>query len=203
LNKGHYKGGLWSKKNRLWLKSLTEHIKGGDELWKLELSNYLVNLESFEKQIFDTTNYLDSYLETQPGAVLLMSIKGIGRRTAEAVLAYTDNVERFSSSKKYCSYFGLTPKLDQSGMNMRLGHISKQGPSVVRWVLCESSWKIVRYIPAMKGFYQKVMGGQKSRKKIAIVAVCRKLLSIMRAMLLSGELFNESMLENKDILKAA
>ena len=42
------------------------------------------------------------------------------------------------------------------------------------------------------------MAGQKSRKKIAIVAVARKLLSIMRVMLLSGELFNESMLETDD-----
>jgi transposase len=95
----------------------------------------------------------------------------------------------------------VTPKLDESGSVRRLGHISKHGPSVVRWVLCESSWKVVRYCPTLKAFYERVMAGQQSRKKIAIVAVMRKLLCIMRAMLSTGELFNETLLQ--DILKAA
>jgi hypothetical protein len=45
------------------------------------------------------------------------------------------------------------------------------------------------------------MAGQQSRKKIAIVAVMRKLLCIMRAMLTTGELFNEKLVQ--DVLKAA
>jgi transposase len=201
LNKGFYKGSLWTKTNRLWLKSLFEN-NDSFELWRLELNNYIVSLEALEKQISGTTEYLDGYLAKQPGAVLLMSIPGVGPRTSEAILAYTDDIGRFSNYKKYCSYFGLTPKLDQSGMTRRVGHISKQGPSVVRWVLCESSWKVVRYVPAMKAFYERVMAGQKSRKKIAIVAVCRKMVSVMRAMLISGELFNESMI-NEEMLKSA
>ncbi len=127
-----------------------------------------------------------------------MSIPGVGPRTSEAVLAYTDDVQRFGSYKQYCSYFGLTPKLDESGSCRRIGHISKHGPSVVRWVICESSWKVIRKSKALRTFYERVMGGQKGRKKIAIVAVSRKLLSIMRAMLLSGELFNEELVNKID-----
>lgn len=195
LHKNSFKGGLWTKRNRIWLKSLCQdNAKSCDDLWSLELSNYIVSLEALEKQISDTTAWLDGYLNKQSGSILLMSIPGVGPRTAEAILSYTDNIDRFSNYKKYCSYFGLTPKLDQSGMTTRLGHISKQGPAVVRWVLCESSWKVVRYVPSMKAFYERVMAGQKSRKKIAIIAVCRKIVSIMRAMLISGELFNESMI---------
>jgi transposase len=100
-------------------------------------------------------------------------------------------VRRFDDSKAFCSYFGMTPRLDESGSCRRLGHISKEGPSVVRWVLIESSWKVIRYIPALRRFYERVRAGQDNRKKIAIVAVGRKLLSIMRAMMVSGELFNE------------
>ncbi len=129
-----------------------------------------------------------------------MSIPGVGPRTSEAVLAYTDNIERFGNYKQYCSYFGLTPKLDESGSLRRLGHISKQGPSVVRWVLCESSWTAIRKSKGLRAFYERVMGEQKGRKKIAIVAVARKLLSIMRAMLLSGELFNEELVNKIDKL---
>ncbi len=45
----------------------------------------------------------------------------------------------------------------------------------------------------MKSFYEKTLAGQPNRKKIAIVAVARKLLTIMRAMMLSGELYNEDL----------
>ena len=74
---------------------------------------------------------------------------------------------------------------------------------MVRWVLCESIWKVVRHSKGLRSFYEQVMDGQNSRKKIAIVAVARKLLSIMRAMLLSGELFNEDMVNKIDELTEA
>jgi len=124
-----------------------------------------------------------------------MSIPGTGPRTAEAVLAYTDNVSRFDNFKQYCSYFGMVPKLDESGSCRRLGHITKHGPAAVRWVICESSWMAIRKSKALNDFYERVRCGQDGRKKIAIVAVGRKLLSIMRAMLISGELYNEKLVE--------
>lgn len=186
-----HKGSLWKVVNRLWMRGLSEGGFDVDNLWKIQLSNLLDELEQKEKQIALVTEYLDGYLDKQPGGKLLMSIPVVGPRTAEAVLAYTDNVERFAGGKEYCGYFGVTPKLDESGGSRRLGHISKKGPAVVRWVLVESCWKVIRYSPAMREFYERVRGGQKSRKKIAIVAGARKLLSIMRAMLLTGATFDE------------
>ncbi len=56
--------------------------------------------------------------------------------------------------------------------------------------------KLLMSIPESKGlkaFYERVRSGQDGRKKIAIVAVARKLLSIMRAIMLTGELFNEQL----------
>jgi len=185
---GH-RGGWWNKCNLAWMKSLAE----GLEFWCMQLDHLLSQYEFLRKQVDATTAHLDAYLERQPGAVLLMSIPGIGPRTAEAVLAYTDGVERFGGSREYCSYFGLVPKLDQSGASRRVGHITKHGPSVVRWLLCEAAWKSVAKSPSLKAFYERVMGGDAKRKKIAIVAVSRKLLSIMRAMLTTGEMFNEKL----------
>jgi len=122
-----------------------------------------------------------------------MSIPGVGPRTVEAVLAYTDDIRRFGRSKQYCAYFGLTPRLDESGSSRRLGHISKQGPSVVRWLVVEAAWRAIRKSPGLRAFYERVMCGQAGRKKVAIVAVARKLLSIMCAMQMTGELFNEQL----------
>lgn len=191
ITKTANKGKWWNKHNRLWMRQVSDEGFDVNNLWKLQLGNLLDELNVVEKNIAVVTEYLDGYLERQAGGKLFMSIPGVGPRTAEAVLAYTDDVERFGGSKEYCGYFGVTPKLDESGDSRRLGHISKKGPSVVRWVLVESSWKVVRYSKSMKSFYERVMAGQKSRKKIAIVAVARKLLSIMRAMLLTGTMFSE------------
>ena len=186
-------GGWWKKVNHSWMRWLCQQRSGQANLWAVQLENLLDELEMFKGQLARVTEYLDKYLETQPGGKLLMSIKGVGPRTSEAILAYTDDVRRFADSKAFCSYFGMTPRLDESGSCRRLGHISKEGPSVVRWVLIESSWKVIRYSPGLRRFYERVCAGQDSRKKIAIVAVGRKLLSIMRAMMVNGELFNEGL----------
>ena len=157
----------------------------------MHISNLLDEYDLLSNQLKRVNLYLDGYLAKNPGGKLLMSIPGVGPRTAEAVLAYTDDVSRFGNYKQYCSYFGLTPKLDESGSCRRLGHISKHGPSVVRWLICESSWIAIRKSPGLRKFHERVMCGQAGRKKIAIVAVARKLLCIMRAMQLTGEAFNE------------
>lgn len=110
-----------------------------NQLWRMSLANMLDELALLESQLKRVTNYLDGYLEKHPSGKLLMSTPGVGHRTSEAVLAYTDDIRRFSRGKQYCAYFGLTPKLDENGLTRRLGHISKQGPSVVRWLIVESA----------------------------------------------------------------
>ena len=194
LTKAAQRGSWWKIANRVWMRGLASACEvTAFELWRMSLADLLDELELLENQLKRITKYLDGYLESQPGGKLLMSIPGVGPRTAEAVLAYTDDISRFSRGKQYCAYFGLTPRLDESGSAKRLGHISKQGPSVVRWLVVESAWRAIKKSPALREFHQRVSSGQKARKKIATVAVARKLLSIMRAMQNSGELFNEEL----------
>jgi len=188
------RGSWWKLSNRAWMRQLTEVIGiTSEQLWRMSLTDMLEELELLESQLKRFTRYLDGYLENQAGGKLLMSIPGVGPRTAEAVLAYTDDIKRFGRGKRYCAYFGLTPRLDESGSVRRLGHISKQGPSVVRWLVVEAAWRAIKKSPALRQSHERVMSGQKGRKKIATVAVARKLLSIMRAMQMTGELFNEEL----------
>lgn len=58
-------------------------------------------------------------------------------------------------------------------------------------MIVESTWRAIRCSPSLKAFYERIMAGQKSRKKIALIATARKILTIIRAMLTTGELFNE------------
>jgi transposase len=195
ITKPAVKKNWWTKANSNWMRQLAgrpaEIIQSA---WRLTLADMLGQLELFQLQLKQTTKYLDQYLQIKPAASLIMTIPGIGPRTTEAILAYTDNIKRFTKNRKYCAYFGLTPRLDESGSNRRLGHISKQGPSVVRWLIVEAAWRIIKTSPSLKMFFERVMAGQKNRKKIAIVAVARKLMTIVRAMLTTGELFNEQLI---------
>ena len=190
LKKPGDKQGWWSKATRIAMQQLCDNPS---EDWTYCLEDLLEQLELHEKQVVRVTKQLDEKLSQHPGGPLLQTIPGVGPRTAEAILAYTDNIERFRRGKDYASYFGMTPKLDQSGQMRRDGHISKQGPSVVRWLIVESAWRAIQHNKSLNQFYQRVLHGQKNRKKIAIVATARKMLTIMRAMLLTGEVFNENL----------
>jgi transposase len=195
LAQSEHKGSWWKAANVAWMRRQAQDWTEAtaEQLWRVHLMNLLDELKLLNGQLTRLTQYLDRYLATRPGGVLLMSIPGVGPRTAEAILAYTDEIQRFGRSKQYAAYFGLTPKLDESGQTRRLGHISKEGPAVVRWLLVESVWRAIRTSPAVKAFYERIVAGQKQRKKVAVVATARKLLTIMRAMLQTGELFNEQL----------
>jgi transposase len=182
-------GSWWKKNNRNWMRYVSEN----GAVWSEALSDLLDQLQLYEEQIDRLTKKLDERLSHHVGGSLLQTIPGVGPRTAEAILAYTDEIERFARGKDYGSYFGMTPKLDESGSTRRLGHISKQGPSVVRWLIVESAWRAIGKSPSLLAFYERVRHGQDQRKKIAIVATARKMLSIMRAMQITGEAFNEKL----------
>lgn len=200
LTQPRYRGSWWKTANLEWMRQQARDWADAphEQLWRVHLANLLDELKLLNRHLAGVTRYLDRYLEGHPGGTLLMSIPGVGPRTAEAVLAYTDEVKRFARSKQYGAYFGLTPKLDESGQTRRLGHISKEGPAVVRWLLVESTWRAIRKSPALRAFYERIVGGQNPRKKVAVVATARKLLTIMRAMLHTGELFNEALVSGKD-----
>jgi transposase len=195
LAKARHPGSWWKAANLAWMEELSQDWTEttSEQLWRVQLGALLEQRQGLADQRAEVTRYLDGYLAQQPGGTLLMSIPGVGPRTAEAVLAYTDEIHRFRRTRQYCAYFGLTPKLDESGSVRHLGHISKEGPAVARWLLVESAWRALEQSPGLKAFYERVLAGQKNRRKIAIVATARKLLSIMRAMQKTGELFNEEL----------
>lgn len=188
------RGGWWNKTNRTWMRQKAEQEKA---LWQTMLADLLDQLELQQGQVKRVTRQLDTRLKNHPATKLLSTIPGVGPRTIEAVLAYTDEVQRFRRGKQYGAYFGLTPQLDESGTTRRVGHITKQGPSVVRWLVVESAWRAIKHSPALRTFYEQVLHGQKKRNKIAVVATARKLLTIMRAMLITGEIFNEDLVSKQ------
>ena len=114
---------------------------------------------------------------------LLRTIPGVGPRLAEAVVTMFDDVTRFAKAGQVGAYIGMVPKQFDSGETERSGRITRHGNRLVRSLLVEVAWASLRHNPWARACYQRISGGKKSRKKIAIVAVGRKLLVRCWAML--------------------
>ena len=113
---------------------------------------------------------------------LLKTAPGVGFVTAEVVLSELGNVGRFRNAKTVSAYAGLAPAVRQSGdkrsKDMR---ITKEGSGLLRWALVESAWRLVRSSPKWAARYARLK--ERKGKKRAIVAVARKLLCVLYAML--------------------
>jgi hypothetical protein len=89
------------------------------------------------------------------------------------------------------SEMGEMPRQWQSGKSLREGHISRMGNPLLREVLVEVSWTGVRTNAWMKQVYEDVRRGSDKRKKVAIVAVARRLFVRLWAMLRDGTNWKE------------
>jgi transposase len=175
---------LWTRRGLVWLKEQTlEPARAG------MIRRLLNEWQMLESNLEDLENDLDRIAQGQPAVAHLRTIPGIGPRCAEAIVAYADDVRRFGRGRQFASYFGMTPTQDASGLLNRYGHISKRGPSVVRWVLIEAAHQVIRHCPVVRTFCQRLWRGRKDRYKKAIVATGRKLLTVMFAMLRDGTPF--------------
>ena len=121
----------------------------------------LDEMDFVENRIAEVERKLEAIALTQPNVALLRTIPGVGPRTAEAIVAFTDVVSRFADRKRFVSYFGMTPTEDSSGLVQRRGRISKRGPSVVRWLVVESAHRVIARCPALRAFFDRVRRGRK------------------------------------------
>ena len=87
-----------------------------------------------------------------------------------------DDVTRFKTAGQVGACIGMVPKQFDSGETARSGRITRHGNRLVRSLLVEIAWASLRHNPWARQTFQRISGGKKSRRKIAIVAVGRKLL---------------------------
>ena len=128
---------------------------------------------------------LDALARADAGVRLLETAPGVGPRTAETVVAYLGDAGRFATGKQVSAYGGLVPRQYQSGETDRRGRITRRGPALLRKLLVECAWVMLRYNRWARAVYARLSQG-KARKKQAIVALARKLLVRCWAMLRDG-----------------
>ena len=139
------------------------------------LKRSLKNLEK-EIEVLETALLDNVKKEYQESLTLITSIPGIGTKTALMLLVFTDGFQRFESAKELCSYAGLTPIIRQSGSSVNArSRISKMGNAKLRNLLFMCSFNACKYNRACKALYDRIVAKGKS-KKLALIAVCNKLL---------------------------
>jgi len=194
----------WTNAGRKWLES--QAGVGDDpvefwtkldatEWWRGQLAEELRQLREVDCSIRSVEKKLDAYAATKQHVKRLRSTPGIGPRLSEAVVAIIDDPHRFKKGRQVAAYAGLVPRVFQSGKMDRKGGITGAGNRYLRSILVEVSWLGLRNNPWMRQVFDRVCRGCPSRRKIAIVAVARRLLIWCWAMMRDEEDWNPRALE--------
>jgi len=130
-------------------------------------------LDELNPTIAELTQAIDQEVEKSAEAGRLMTHPGVGPLTALAFVLIIGRAERFQCGKQIAAYLGLVPLEDSSGERRRLGHITKQGSSMLRFLLVESAQVAARSIPHWRNQYFHL--AMRRGRKIATVAMARKL----------------------------
>lgn len=137
----------------------------------------------------DELDWLNGKLEKLDGAMArialddtrtrkLMTIAGISSVVATAVIAAIGDISRFPTPDRLASYFGLTPRVRQSGDRGAIhGRISKQGNAIARTMLIEAAWSAASVPGPLRAFFLRI----KDRKglNVAAVATARKIANLI------------------------
>jgi transposase len=177
---------------------LREHARPIDQchdaldLWRGRLQVELDLICATDAQLKLLDDKLDELAKDDPRTQLLRTFKGVGPRLSEAVVLYLDDPRRFKTAAEVACYAGLVPKQIESGQMTRNGHITGRGPGLLRSLLVEAAWTVYRCHDWARAWVEKVSRGGKGRRKLAIVALARKILIICWGMLKTNTPFRLS-----------
>jgi transposase len=130
--------------------------------------------DALEAKVPPLDRYLRGYARRQPGCQALQAHYGIGPLTAVALLAELGDCRRFSSSRQAVRYAGLDITVHQSDRRRAPGHLSRQGPPVIRWALYEAAQHATRPASPDHAYYKQA--AERLGHNRACLAVARKLL---------------------------
>src|SRR5271169_1938989 len=182
-------GKRWKK--RLWRE------QGRAELAKFQLAPWASRrrqdltdlLDRLNPTIEELTTAVEQEAKKRPEVLRLMTHPGVGFLTALAFVLIIGTPERFRCGKQIGSYVGLIPCEDSSAGRQRLGHISKQGSSLLRFLLGEAAQAAVRWDADWRRRYVHLV--MRLQRNIAKVAMARRLAVRMYWMWRNGWEYSE------------
>jgi transposase len=169
MNEGvRRKRGLWSKQGRAQLESLS--LPPWTSRRRQEL---LALLDQFDPAIDELSEAIEQEVERRPEVQRLLTHPGVGPITALAYVLVLGTPDRFRCGKQVGSYLGLVPCEDSSADRWRLGHISKQGNALLRYLLGQAALSVARCDEQWRHQYAHL--AMRRNHAIAKVAMARKL----------------------------
>ena len=141
-------------------------------------------LVPINEQIAAADRRIAALARTDAEMALLATAPSIGPITASAVVATVDDINRFGSAHHFEAFLGLVPGERSSGEKRRIGRITKAGNSRVRYLLVEAGWRILRAkdpeTATLRAWGLRI--AERRGKRIAVVAIARRLAGILFAM---------------------
>lgn len=165
-----------SDRAQQWLLRQEPKLSAVHRLAGRQLLDQIITLE---RQLSDVESALREAVTRQaelaPTLTLIQSVPGIGFLSAVTIVCECGDITRFDSIDQLSAYAGLCPRVRQSGQSAYHGHVSKQGPPVLRWVLQQAAWVAIRCDPNARRIHARI--ARRAGPKKAATALGRKLLS--------------------------
>jgi transposase len=165
LRQGH---ALWSAAGRGALQALA--LPPYTSQRRTELLSLYVQLQ---KRIQELDQVVEAQARQRPQARRLLTHPGVGAVTALATEVFLGDPSRFATANQVASYIGMIPCEHSSGKRQRLGKLTKEGNSLLRYLWTEATMHAVGKDPELRRFYQRKLI-QKGMGK-ARIAAARKL----------------------------
>ncbi len=175
---------LFGKRGRFWLAGVKLPEQARE--W---VQACLRMIDHYGEEIQRQNLQLSEKAKQDKRAQWLQTIPGIGECSAMMLLAEIGDIGRFESKEALCSYAGLVPRVRESAGKAGRGGITRQGSSWLRWIMVEAAQVATRCSPAAKRYYERLL--RKKHKHVARVALARKLLIAVYALLHHGVVFEE------------
>jgi transposase len=175
---------LFGKRGRLWLAAVKLPTQAREAV-----NVCLRLLDGYREEIQKQNLQLREKAKQDERVEWLLSIPGIGECSAMLLLAEIGEIGRFHDKEALCSYAGLVPRVRESAGKAARGGITRQGSSWLRWIMVEAAQVATRCSPAAKRYYERL--ARRKHKHVARVALARKLLIAVYALLHDGVVFDE------------
>ena len=176
---------LFGKRGRRWLAEVKLPAKAREAV---TVCGRLI--DGYTKEIEEQNRQLSVEAVKDARARWLMTIPGVGVYSAMLLLAEIGDIARFADKQALCSYAGLVPRVRESAGKRARGGITRQGSPWLRWIMVEAAQVATRCSPAARSYYQRLR--RKKAAHVARVALARKLLVTVWAMLHDGLVFDET-----------
>lgn len=175
---------VFGKRGRAWLREI-----GLSPAARVVVDAWLREVDHLDAEIAVQTRALEGMAAGDARARFLQTIPGIGPYAAMVILAEVGEVARFGSKQALASYAGLVPVVRESAGKRKRGGITHQGSNTLRWILLQVAQVATRHSPAVRGWYSRLR--ERKPGQVARVAVARKLLNTVWALLRHGVCFDE------------